>query len=385
MGDSPWLMIVQLTPEQIVEYLDARAAQNFNAIIVELVESHFSDHSPANASGVEPFLVPGDITTPNPRYFDAAYAAIELARARGFLVLMAPLYIGFKNTDEGWYDELLAAGASGAFEYGKFVGERFADLDNIIWVHGGDDLPPPDGLALVERVRDGIVAGGAPQMHTAHWSREISATDGGVGWLDLNTTYTGKPVYIKSSEDDAINLPHLLIEAQYELDSYDNTPQYVRSQAYEALLTGAIGSMFGNGVIWPFLEGWQTSLDSIGARDMSHIRPLFEPLAWSQLVPDVVTRKVVSDPGAFGDADTAVAASTPDRSDIVVYQPEDAELAVELGCGPGAASARWYDPTAGRFVPAAGSVDGQGRMTVEHPGPNGAGDADWVLVVHIEI
>ncbi len=125
----------------------------------------------------------------------------------GFLVLLAPAYLGYEGGDEGWYQSMVSAGPEALRQYGRFVGERFADLDNIIWVHGGDFTPPNDDLDLVEAVRNGIIEGGARQLHTAHWSPETSAIDVDVDWLDLNTTYTYGPVYVKSSADDRDRRP----------------------------------------------------------------------------------------------------------------------------------------------------------------------------------
>jgi hypothetical protein len=383
-GDAAWSMIVQLTSPEVEEYLETRAAQHFNTLIVELIESTYADDPVRNASGAIPFRRPGDFSTPDPDYFDAAHRVIEQARDHGFLVLLYPMYLGFANTGEGFSSQLEATPREVAFDYGRFVGERFADLDNVIWVHGGDDLPAPEVLELVEVVREGIIAGGARQLHTAHWSRELSASDADVEWLDINTTYTGEPVYIRSvADDEAEPLPHILIEAQYENDRFDNTPQRVRAQAYESLLTGASGSVFGNGIIWPFLPAWRDSLASVGADDMSHVRPLFESVPWFDLEPDVVDRSVVIEPGTFGEAAYTVAASTHDRSDVVVYQPVENQVTLELGC-PGTVSVRWYDPTAGRFAAAAAAFGGEGSLVVEHPGPNAAGDHDWVLSVHVD-
>ena len=263
------------------------AVQGFNTLLVNLIEHEFADDPPRNASGEEPF-VDGDFARPNPSYFDAAHDSIEQAAAMGFVVMLTPAYLGYNGGDEGWYPEMVAAGPDELRSYGRFVGERFADLDNIIWVNGGDFTPPPEGLELVEAVRDGLLEGGATQLQTAHWAREQSAIDVDVDWLDLNTTYTAPPVYVKSVSDDTTSpLPHVLIEGQYEDDRSETTEQLLRSQTYEAVFTGAIGSVFGNGTIWQFADGWPDAVNSNGANDVSRRQrccsTLFGGTNWSPM------------------------------------------------------------------------------------------------------
>ena len=223
---------------------------------------------------------------------------------------------------------MVVAGPDVLYEYGRFVGARFAGLDNIIWLDGGDYTPPNDDLDLVRAVRDGIVDAGATQLRTAHWSPETSAADVDVDWLDFNTTYTYGPVYLKSSSDEQVpSLPHIVLESQYEQDIWDNTSQRVRSQIYEAVLTGAAGSIYGHGDVWQYTSGWRDALDEPGAVAMTRARQLFDSLPWSDLVPDVRANAVVANIGEFGDERVVVAAATPDRTTVVAYVPDERDVA----------------------------------------------------------
>ncbi len=296
-------------------------------------------------------------------------------------MLLAPAYLGYEGGDEGWYRSMVEAGPERLLEYGRFVGERFGDLDNLIWVHGGDYTPPAQHVSLVEAVRTGIVEAGATQLHTAHWGPEDSATDVAVDWLDVNTTYTNAPVYVRSSADGRIDgLPHIVIESQYEDDIWNNTRQRLRAQVYEPLLTGALGSIYGHGAIWWYSAWWQEALDAPGATYMRHGRAWFDTLPWPSLVPDVRRGEVVRDSGDFGDESVVVAAATADRSVVVAYVPDRRDVTVDLGAVSGSASARWYDPAAGEYRPAEADLDG-GELTVRHPGRNADGADDWVLDV----
>ncbi len=301
IGDAAWSMIVQLDPAETDEYLARRRQQGFNTLVVNLIEHRFSDDPPNNAFGEPPFLADGDFARPNPAYFDAARQALDRAAAAGFLVLLTPAYLGYEGGDEGWYRAMVAAGPEVLREYGRFVGEQFGDLDNVIWVQGGDFTIPEDDLDLVEAVRDGIVETGSTQLHTAHWSPEASASDVDVDWLDLNTTYTYGPVHVASrADDDVVGVPHVMFESQYEADQFDDvTTQRLRSQAYEAVLTGAIGSVYGHGDVWQFSSNWRAALDADGAGDMTHAAALFQSMPWFALDPtapgDIVAEQ--GDPG----------------------------------------------------------------------------------------
>lgn len=380
-GDAAWSLIVQLDLDEVDTYLDTRHQQGFNTLVVNLIEHHFSDDPPRTAEGEAPFLG-RSFSEPNPAYFDHAVEVVRRAAAKGFLVLLAPAYLGYDGGDEGWYQDMLEAGPDVLRDYGHMVGERFATADNVVWVHGGDFTPPPEGLELVEAVREGIIAGGATQLETAHWSPETSAADVGVAWLDLNTTYTYGPVHVASRRDERAHpgLAHFLFESAYEKDIKETTPRSIRAQAYDALLSGAIGDIYGHGDIWPFRDGWRDALTAQGAQDMTRVRALFEWLPGTKLVPDIDRRLVVDGGGSEGSWEFAPAAATPDGSTTVVYVPSKRDVAVAVH-GGGPVWAAWYDPTASRFVAAVASLRDTEVLEVTHPGPNAAGDEDWVLVV----
>jgi hypothetical protein len=384
MGDAGWSMLVQLDVAETERYLDARRAQGYNALLVNLIEHRFSDDPPRNAFGDEPFLEPGNLAQPNAAYFETARRAIERASEQDFLILLAPAYLGYQGGDEGWYQDMLANNLESLRSYGRYVGRLFADVPNIIWVNGGDFTPPSDGMWVVEAVRDGIVESGALQLHSFHGSPEDSSTDAGVDWLDLNLTYTYGAVHAAVRHDDAISdLPHLLIESQYEADQFDSTtPARLRCQAYEAVLNGSIGSVYGHGDIWQFRDAWPDALGATGGDDMTHVAALFGSLPWEELIPDV-TATLITDPGPTGSAEFVSVAATPDRGVIVAYVPAARDLDVRLGPASGAVSVRWFDPTTGAYTAARASLEGA-ILSVDSPGGNGGDDSDWTLVVTID-
>jgi hypothetical protein len=361
-------------------YLDARRAQGFNTLVVNLIERYFAADAPRNTAGEGPFERDGDFTKPNPAYFDHAAEVLDHAADRGFAVLLTPAYLGYGGEEEGWYEEMSAVGNDALQEYGRFVGERFADADNVIWVLGGDYTPPAEGVEMVEAVHQGLVDGGAGQLQTAHWARDTSAADVDIDWLDLNTTYVGGLVYEKSLLDDQLELPHFLIEGLYE-DSSKATPRGIRAQAYQSWLTGALGHVYGHRDVWHFSGAWAEQLDSTGSHDMVRARALWDALPWTELEFDLDQRLLVDGTGEFGTEDFAVTASTPGDAVIVAYVPtERDELELELE-PVGTISIRWYDPTDGTYRAADAAAVSSERIRLAYPGKNAAGDEDWILLV----
>jgi uncharacterized protein DUF4038/collagenase-like protein with putative collagen-binding domain len=384
-GDAAWSLIAKLKREAAETYLEDRRRRGFNVVLVNLIEHKFADDAPKNAYGQAPFTRKGDFTTPNENYFAQADWVIRRASEKGIAVLLAPAYLGQSGGDEGFYQDMLKSGADAMRRYGHYVGQRYARFDNLIWVLGGDYSPPPEGLKLVRALGEGIRAADGHHLFTAHWSAETSAQDVQDetvrGWLDLNSTYTYGPVYEKSLADYRRPgaLPHFLIETAYEHE-HDSTPHSLRAQAYYALLTGAVGQIFGSGPIWGFWS-WQHELGSKGAVGMTHVRRLFEGRDWAHLVPDDHHEVLTSGLGARGTNDYAVLSRTSDGTLAMAYLPTVRPVTLDLARLRAPIRARWYDPSSGAYIAARSAPAAPSPTTFQPPGCNADGDADWVLVL----
>ena len=387
-GDTAWSLIAELTREDVDRYLDDRHARGFNTILVSLIEYHYSANAPANAYDQQPFLKPGNYTTPNDAYFAHADWVLRQAADKGFLVLLTPSYAGCCG--DGWYEEMVTNGPVRLRQYGEYLGRRYRDFTNILWVHAGDANPPRKDL--VRAIAEGIREFDQQALHTAHGAH-TAALDywQDEPWLQVNNVYTYRSVYASALEQYARpeRLPFFLIEGIYE-NEHDATEQLLRTQAYQAVLSGAAGHIFGNNPIWHF-EGrgsydgpvtWQEALGSRGAQSMTHLRELFTSIRWWELEPD--TDNTLLTGGLGSDHDRAVAARSTDRALALLYLPSSRDITVDLGqlAGPEIA-ARWYDPANGRFSPASGSpfeAAGPQRFMPESD-TNSSGFDDWVLVL----
>jgi Protein of unknown function (DUF4038)/Putative collagen-binding domain of a collagenase len=383
VGDAAWSLIAQLKNDEVDRYLQDRRRKGFNAVVVNLLEHKFASNAPSDAYGDAPFTRPGDFSTPNPRYFDHVDTVIAKARAQGMLVLLTPAYLGFGGGPEGWWNEMRANGVDKLRQYGRYVGARYRRFDNVLWVEGGDYNPPPDGQKLVNAVAEGIRSA-EPALQTFHGARETSALAYWVEpppWLAVNTIYTSDSTVVPhaATEYRRSRMPFFLIEADYENESVKAAG--VRQQAYQAILSGATGSVMGNRPIWLFDSGWPAALNSSGSRSMTPLAALFRLLPWWKLQPDLLHRLLVKGSGSGSTA--PVAARAADGSFAVVYTPTSRALTVDLSRLRGKhVNVRWYDPVSGRFRPVPGSpFRAAGRRSFTGPATNAGGDGDFVLLL----
>jgi len=382
-GEAAWSLIAQLERAEVEIYLEDRKRRGFNLLMVNLLEHHFSDKPPANAYGIHPFHREGDFAAPNLEYFAHADWVIQRALDKGLAVLLCPSYLGFAGGEEGWFKEIVRNGPEKMRGYGRFVGDRYKAFPNIVWLEGGDYNPPAEHIELVNAVAEGIKAGGARQLQAAHWNPEVSGAEIKVsGWLDLDTTYTYDPVYLKSRADyqRSDGRPHFLLESTYEAER-QSTPWSLRGQAYHAVLTGAAGHIFGSRDIWRFTSGWNAALGSAGSVSMTHVRALFESVRWSALEPDQQNQVLVRGMGKAGDRDYAVLSSDSQGTLVLAYVPAVREIGLNLSKMRQPLRGRWYDPSNGIFADAALPAGAGELVKMTPPGKNAAGDEDWVLLI----
>jgi hypothetical protein len=388
-GDAAWSLIVGLQKPDVSVYLADRRAKGFNTILVNLIEHYFAVDPPRNAYGDGPFTTPGDFSTPNESYFAHADWVINEAASRGMLVLLTPAYLGFGCGAEGWCQEMNANGTTKMFNYGVFLGNRYKNFKNIIWVHGGDtnaNAYPGTG-DIMRAVINGIKSLDGPRVHTAHCGPETSALDCyNEAWLDVNTTYSGcskSAVRTQTDYNRARMMPFFYIEGKYENEGASDV--CLRSQAYWSILGGSSGEVFGNNPIWLFTgPAWQQALNSPGAQSMANVGALFRSRAWQTLVPDYLHQVVTAGYGDVNNATYASAARASDGSMAIAYLPVGGTITVDMSRLSRSATARWYDPVAGTFTAIAGSpFPNAGSRNFTTPGNNAGGSVDWVLVLEI--
>lgn len=387
VGDAAWSLVAELSVPQARDYLRARKAAGFNTVLVNLVEHQFASNAPSNVDGVAPF-VGSAFGQADEAYFRHADQILDEAAALGFLVLLTPAYAGYDGGDEGWYPEMVAAGPERLRRWGEWVGARYAGNDHILWVQGGDYDVPDQGL--VDAIAEGIAAKDPQALQTYHSKRNKPIADrwGTRAWLDVETVYTGEDVLSEvHSTFESSHRPFFLVEAVYENESGIDAAG-LRRQAWQAVLGGAGGQVFGNDPMWSFgtkegtgTQSWRQALDSPGTQGIHRLSALLTRMRWWLLCPDL-TGDLLE--GAGSDTDDPVAAFSPETGEAVLYLPRGGEVALDLSAlGGSRVQVTWYDPTSGREV-GAGAHATSGATRLRPPGANDAGDADWVMVARRE-
>jgi hypothetical protein len=390
-GDAAWSLIAATTGAEADQYLADRQARGFNLVLVNLIEHLFAPNAPADNAGDFPFFDPATgshrafIDPPNPRYFAYADQVINDAAQRGLYVLLDPSYLGFPGTQEGWSQEIAAAGPAAMRQWGQFVGNHYKDFPNIVWLQGADYNPPADLLEDVNQVALGIRDAGDTHLMSVHPQSSAGPTSsqdvfGSYPWVAFNGVYTwngASSLYQKTlAEYNRTNhQPTYLLEERYEGNNGT-----VRQYDWMSMMAGTFGGITGNENIWPFdadplfgRSSWQGALDSPGARAMTNLTQFRATRAWYNTIPD--------------QGHTVIAGSTPavynpDGSLAVAYLMNGGSATVNLARFNGGVTARWFDPANGTYQAIAGSpLTNAGITSFTAPGANGGGGADWVLVL----
>jgi hypothetical protein len=403
-GDAPQALTVNLSTTDADFYFADRAAHGFNTVWINLICTTYTAGRADGSTydGILPFtahlgggadLDHYDLTKPNEAFFARCDQMLTLAANHGLLVFLDPIETG------GWLNCMNNNGTAACRTYGQYLGNRYKNQKNIVWMSGNDyQAWGPANDPVVTSVALGIKDNDANHLHTVELSYNISNSIDDSAWvpiIGMNASYTYSPAYDEVLKAYAKNLmPVFMVECVYEYESnaqsHESTPLTLRRTEYWTNLSGATGQIYGNHYTWTFTSGWKGFLDSPGALQMPHVKALFEPRAWYNLVPDDPTapkiltagRGTYTTTGEVDANDYAAAARTPDGTLIMVYIPTLRTLTVAMTQLSGAATARWYDPSNGSFTAIAGSpFANTGTHSFEPPGTNSEGSPDWVLVL----
>jgi hypothetical protein len=392
VGDSPQALIANVSEKQADYFFANRQAAGFNSVWINLLCDEYTGGRPNGTTydGIAPFRAPGDLSTPNPAYFARADAMIRLAARHKLAVFLDPIETG------GWLSVLRSSGTTKAYNYGRYLGLRYKRYSNIVWLNGNDfqTWSQPGDDAVVLAVAKGIRSADPAALQTIELNFLTSTSLDDPRWrgiIGLDAAYTYGPTYaeVLKAYGNRDHIPAFMIEASYDGEHDYIGPSTLRRQEYWTLLSGATGQFYGNKYTWPFLDGWQSHLNTVGSRQLTFVTNLFSHRLWFDLVPDSRHTLVVSGYGTYSpDADLnendyVTAARTADGRLAMAYLPTGHPIVVNMMrmAGP-RVRAQWYDPTTGKYATIPGSPFARtGRRTFTVPGRNHEGDEDWVLVL----
>ncbi|HWA89606.1 MAG TPA: DUF4038 domain-containing protein [Rhizomicrobium sp.] len=395
-GDAPQAMVGNLSVADAKHFIANRAKWGVNALWVNLLcDSYTACNSDGTTfDGIEPFTTPGDLSTPNPVYFTRAKRMLDAAAAKGMVVLLDPIETG------GWLSILDDNGADKARKYGEYLGNRFKDTPNIVWMSGNDfqSWRDPAQNALVRAVMRGIAAKDKNHIQTIELDYLVSASldDGALRPLiGLDAVYTYKPTYAKelSEYKRASFRPTFMVEANYEFEhnggTDGGTTQNLRRQEWWTAFSGTTGQLYGSAYSWRLDGDWKNNLDTVGIRQFSYVKQLLAGQKWWDLVPDRAHEVLTHGYGKFSTDDPipddtyATAARTSDGTLVAAYLPTRRTVTIDMTKLSGQANAAWLDPSNYTFGEI-GSFANTGTQTFTPPGNNHDGDGDWVLLIQVQ-
>lgn len=290
VGDAPQTIIANLSVAEAATYMANRREYEINTLWINLL-CNFSDGCNKDATtfdGVAPFVVSGELSRPNPVYFQRADDIIKLAATYGMVVLLDPI------ETSSWLPILRAAGVEQAFRYGQYLGRRYKNFPNIIWMHGNDfqSWRKHTDDALVQAVARGIRSEDQVHIHTVELNYLTSGSLDDPSWaplIELDAAYTYFPTYaqVLAEYKRAEFKPVFMVEANYEFErAAESSPQSLRRQEYWTMLSGATGQVYGSAYTWRLGKGWEDKIDTPGAIQLRLMKNLFAGRKWYDLVPD---------------------------------------------------------------------------------------------------
>jgi len=407
LADTAWNLFHKLNRDEAEIYLNNRAENGFNVIQAVALGEHDGIQTPnaygriplkKNESGdYDPCMPDLDTTKKSDySYWEHVDYIINKAEDLGLYIALLPTWGDKFNLKWGMgpviFDE------NNAFAYGKWIGERYKDNKNIIWVLGGDrPLESGKHFDIIRAMAKGIKEGdGGIHLVTFHPFGEHSSSEcvNDENWLDFNMYQSGHsqlnyPNYEKITED--INMqsvkPIVDSEPRYEdhpinfnaqngyYDDFD-----VRQAAYWAVFAGAFGHTYGHHSVWSmcsdvsdyFIMTWRNALDRPGATQMKYLKNLIESRTFLERIPDqsLIAKNYI---GANH------MRATRGNNYAFIYCPCGLKCEINMGILIGnKVDVQWYNPRNGVCLPV-GCFDNIGVKTFVAPS-SGRGH-DWILVI----
>ncbi|HMB64895.1 MAG TPA: glycoside hydrolase family 140 protein [Eudoraea sp.] len=405
MGDTAWELFHRCNREEASAYLTKRASQGFN-VVQAVVLAELDGLNTPNAYGETP-LRNNDPTQPNGAYFEHVDYIVQKAGALGLHMALLPSW-GDKLYKAGWGVGPEIFTPETAKIFGTWIGQRYKDFDNVIWIIGGDRNPREgsDDIAVWNAMAEAIAAAAGGYEKTL-MSFHPQPKDGGGSstwfhdqpWLDFNMHQTGhcanQGTYSHITHDYGLSPVKPVLDGEPLYEDHPNCfnakelghsiPEDIRRIMYWNVFAGAFGQTYGCHDVWqmytPEREGinqplrpWRSALELPMAHAVKHLKNLMLSRPFLSRIPDM---SMVGD-RQENDNNFVIATRDALGSYAMIYFPTGKMMTIDFsGLRATSLISWWYDPRTGisfkgpPVMPKAISVI---------PPSSGPGH-DWVLVV----
>lgn len=399
IGDTAWELFHRLNEQEVEKYLENRRAKGFT-VIQAVILAELDGLNTPNAYGETP-LTDNNILEPNEKYYKWVDKVIRMAEAKGLYIGLLPTWGDKVDKQWGKGPEIFNPMYAGL--YGTWLGRRYKNFKNIIWINGGDRWGGDGNYPTWEALGKALRKADKNHLITFHPMGECSSGNWfhTSSWLDFNMAQTGHcqlnyEIYDRLLLKDYSRTPVKPCmdgEPRYEnhpvcwkpdsLGWFDDTD--VRQALYWGLFSGACGHTYGCHDIWQMKTAdrepvglargdWQTSLDLPGAYDLIHARRLLERFDRASCEP--ASDLIISDNRSFDHKIVALRG----KGYSLVYFPngEKATFNFQSVSKNNALTLSWMNPRTGE-IKKAGTIERNKDLEVIPPS-SGKGN-DWVLIV----
>ena len=144
-ADTPWMLFLKLTEAEAGEYMAFRKKQGFNTLQTQLT----GFLGMTNRAGDRPFAgtaTEQDFSKPNEAFFSHVDRVVKEARRQGLLLSIAPAWsdccgVGWAGKEQdGSPKPMNRNGVEKSRELGRWLGRRYGQCENIMWILGVDTL-----------------------------------------------------------------------------------------------------------------------------------------------------------------------------------------------------------------------------------------------------
>ena len=407
LGDTGWELFHRLNKTDAEKYLENRRQKGFT-VIQAVALAELDGLNIPNAEGEKP-LINNDVTKPNEKYFAHMDWVIKKAEEKGIFIGLLPTWGDKWNKKWGEGPEIFSP--ENARIYGKFLGSRYKNSPNIIWILGGDrpvetDLHKQIIIEMALGLREGDGGAHLISFHPTGGSGSSQYFQNEL-WLDFNMRQNGHSLsyterYHQTADDYNLSPAKPVIDAEpvYEDHPINFNPDQnghsvaadIRRPLYWDLFSGACGHTYGHHSVWQMysperepinrpLMPWYDAIDQPGAAQMVYGRLLMESRPFLNRIPDnsiILTSDVpTSVPGAG--AYQFVATRDQEGTYAMIYVPVGRKFNVHMDVIKGkAVNAWWYNPRNGS-AKLIGKYTNAGTKEFISPAPGES--TDWILVL----
>jgi hypothetical protein len=392
LADTCWTGPALSTEADWQVYLKDRKAKGFTAVQFNMVSPWRT--APTDAEGNQSYTLKDGKLEPNEAYYKRLDARLKAVNDAGLLA--APVLCwALKKGDAG-----VELNSEQLIALIRFEVNRYKDA-HVLWILAGDNRYTPAEAEKWKAVGRAVFGDKPTAPVTTHptgrnfpwkdWEDEKWLTvlgyqsghgDDAATWKWL---HSGPPA--EYGKRKTFTRPVLNLEPPYEAHNGYSTRKphsdySVRRAVWWSLLVHpTAGVTYGGHGVWSWHtkpgeeptdhkgtgvvpKTWKEALDLPGAKQMGHVRKLFESLPWTELRP--AQELLAEQPGTADPEKFVAVAATPDRKVVVAYYPAGARAGFDPPLTT-STPVQWFDPRTGE--------------THGGPSPPGAVAQDYVLVI----